>query len=111
MVDYPVPERGGADFSFFGIMDDETAISARLIGFVFQFALQLQHLTLSIELKGGHSQFTALTFTRFAPRFIQIGKAGDLREEIFSIRSDPKGFFAQYDGVLKSKTLRVSAAL
>lgn len=83
MMHDAIPERRGADFAFFAVLNEEVTVGARTVRLVLQFPLDLEQFTLRIKFKGGHGWFVPFTFTCFAPSVIQIGKANNLRVESF----------------------------
>lgn len=83
VMHHAVPKRGGADFAFFTVLNEEVAIGTGAVRFVLQFPLDLEQFTLRIKFKGSYGGFVPLAFPCFMPGIVQIGEAGYLWVEIF----------------------------
>jgi hypothetical protein len=78
VMDYPIPERGGADQPPFGVMDVETRIVLWLVTAFPQFTAQHHQIVFQPVFKGGDFGAAAFASAGASESQEQVLPAGDL---------------------------------
>ena len=90
MMHHPVAERCGRNEAVFGVVDIKTVVWARGVCMSLEFELQCKEFLLLDAFKCGGKRGTALAFSGFTIRQIEVFKGGKVGVEV-AVGFHPQG--------------------